>query len=219
MPTSKNSPAGRDRAPANAITPELALVSPELAKTARGRLPDRPWEIEAEGESPSRRTRPRSSTANSRAQRERRVRAVVAAAVVVVALGVAALGIDGDDAVSPEGARSPATSPDTQAGATRRLLLPSAGYVVTPSGSFMTDASGRAIGSFTLPLRCGSRPLVVESIPVSGQSIRYNGRAMGGTITVRLTGRILDREHVRGVVVARGPSCSSDPVAFRARLS
>jgi hypothetical protein len=155
---------------------------------------------------------------NGRAQRERRVRTFVVAAVVVVGLGVAALGIDGDDSVSPGGARSLATSPDTQADATRRLLLPSAGYVVTPSGSFMTDGSGRAIGSFTLPLRCGSRPLVVESIPLSGPSIRYNGRA-SRAITVQLTARILDREHVRGVVVARGPSCSSDPVAFRARLS
>ncbi len=112
----------------------------------------------------------------------------------------------------------PTTSGEIQVEAPSRLL-PSTGYVVSPGGSFMTDASGRTIEFFTLPLRCGTRQLVIQGIPLSGPSLRFVGKAAGRAITVRLSGRILDREHVRGVVAARGSLCETDPVAFSARVS
>lgn len=238
------------------ISPELALVSPELAEAARLRLPDQPWELalrrarlsllrDAGGD------RSRGSTSVSvpdpsasriahlaatvaarsdlleaklegRARRRRIVRGIVLATAIVGALLVGLPLLDGWNGGSGESVLTtlpPRASSDTRVD-TQSPLLPSAGYVVSPGGSFLTDASGRRIASFTLPLRCGDdRQLQIRDIPVSGRSLRLTTRAVGRAITVRLTGRILRQDRVRGVVAAEGLACSADPVAFFARLS
>jgi len=98
-------------------------------------------------------------------------------------------------------------------------LQPRGGYVVSPSGSLLTDESGRKIETFVLPLSCGGRPLVVAGVPVSGRSFTFAGTAVGGNATVRLEVQVLDARRLRGVVAGEGPGCPSAPVTFLARLS
>lgn len=227
---------------ADVISPELALVSPQLAKAARLQLPDRPWEV------PLRRSRPSLSRcavsaalvpkaqfrptkggrshplgASGGGGRRRQLLRGLVFATVVGALAVPA--VDLDVRKSGYGERVVTTSPPARTPSAKTQvkapshLLPNTGYVVSPGGSFMTSASGRTIEFFTLPLRCGSRQLVIQNIPVPGRSLRFAGKAVGRAITVRLSGRLVDREHVRGVVVAHGSLCNSDPVAFSARVS
>lgn len=267
------------------ISPELALVSPELAEAARLQSPNRPWEVavehgcaprvcrvDSEGQAPTpsvvpeaRATpltagralapaQPDSPEIQARLQRERarvetresrvfatemtaaqltpadrgvrRWRVALGLVLAVVVAGALAVGVPRLDvwkSGSEEGvltAEPPVrTSPGERKVESPSILLPSAGYVVSPGGSFMTDASGRTIESFTLPLRCGSRPLVIEDIPVSRRSLRFTGKAVGGAMTVRLSGRVLDSERVRGTVAADGSACKPGRVNFFARLS
>lgn len=210
------------RSPApDAITPELVLVLPdELAAVARLRLPERPWETGRE------RGPARAALLNSHPRSRVGLRAVGVAVVATLLVAVTLVGVvlgqlttrtSGDgtvlgeppalDAVRGESPTQPAP------------LLPRGGYVVSPSGSLTTDASGRMIELFTLPLSCGSRQLVLRDIPVSGRSLEFTGRVVGRPITVRVSGTVLDRTRVRGVVVAEGAACSGAPVSFFARLS
>jgi hypothetical protein len=224
------------------ISPELALVWPELASEARLRLPERPWE-EAFARMPpggvARQLQPalhernvmnvrslqtvassgalsagRADSHTARVRRRRSVSRVLFAATAIALAVVGVLRSGFWDVAWDEGAptRSPA-SPERQP-----TLLPGSGYVVFPAGNFMTDPSGRTIEFFTLPLRCGSRELVLEDVPVSAGAIRFTGKTAGGVI-VHVTGRLLDRQRVRGFASASGPRCSTGRVAFSARLS
>jgi hypothetical protein len=218
MPTSKNSHAGRGREPANAITPELALVSPELAEVDRRRLPDRPWEAVAPVSAQS---ELRATASDDGARRRRFVRVLVLATVAVTGLLLVVPHVrdTGSEHHPPATGTPIRTTPKSPRLEPRPLLLPRAGYVVLPGGSFMTGASGRMIESFTLPVRCDSRQVVVADIPVVGRSLRFEGRSVGRAVIVRLSGRVVDRERVRGVVAATGPGCASRPIRFLARLS
>lgn len=98
-------------------------------------------------------------------------------------------------------------------------LTPGGGYVVTPRGSLLADATGGAIREFTLPLECGSKPLVLRDVPVPGPSFTFAGTAVGSAVRVRLQATVLPPGRVRGVVVAESEACSPARVAFEARLS
>jgi hypothetical protein len=240
-----------------AISPELALVSPELAEVARLRLPDPPWEValrragvsrvrnasedgpweQTSSPVPEAATTPIAHVGSSvlpssdlfddeldeRTRRWRVRSALILVAAIAIAVISVLLGLDVWKRGNGESVLTTPSAPDTLTDTpvdTQSPLVPSAGYVVSPGGSLLTDASGRRIASFTLPLRCGdARQLVIRDIPLSGRSLRVSTRAVGRAITVRLTGRILRRDRLRGVVSAAGPACSADPVAFVARLS
>jgi hypothetical protein len=160
-----------------------------------------------------------SAGSKSRKTRVARVVVVLAASATALVVGAAQVGVwkSGGDAgtlTSP-----PVSVPAREAPREpHRELLPSSGYVVSPAGSFATDATGR-IESFTLPLRCGSRLLVVRDVAAAGGRLRFTGKAVGRAVTVRLRARVLDRRRVRGVVSAAGPTCRAAPVSFSARLS
>jgi hypothetical protein len=124
----------------------------------------------------------------------------------------------GNDGRAPTTPRT-AEAPRQAAIESAMSLLASAGYVVSPDGGFLTGRSGREIESFTLPIRCHSRQLVIRGIPVRRRSIRFVGTAVGQVVFVRLQGRIIDQRHVRGVVAVTGKTCSATRVAFSARLS
>jgi hypothetical protein len=250
--------------PRDVISPELALVSPELAQAARLRLRDRPWEATprqkpvsaphpvgvapapGRSRSVSRRSAGSEGAAvplppvagqteqirelatralavagtDRHARRPRRL--LLALAAILGVLTVVIVGAfwerGGNQALTPTRPGA-VEAPDQISATTTMPLLASAGYVVSPDGGFLTGRSGQVIQSFTLPIRCGSRQLVVRGIPVRGRLLRFTGKAVGQAVTVRLQGRIIDRKHVRGVVVARGKTCSAARVGFSARLS
>jgi hypothetical protein len=230
-------------------SPELELVSPDL-REARQQLPDRPWELalaraqtsRPSGQAPDGRdqaSRP-PSEASSQGPREPREELVGArmdvpieprparwrlilpfavGALVAVAISLNAWTGSGEEDVGER-----RSAPDGGLQATTvggpTSLLPNAGYVVSPRGSFMTDASGGTIVFFTLPIRCGgSQRLVIRDIPVSGPRFSLTAKAVGRAISVRLRGELLSRERVLGFASAVGPTCSQQPVAFEARLS
>jgi len=226
----------------DAESPELTLVSPELREEARRRLPDRPWEVPLQaGGTEARDARARVQPPPEQAARhappgprqpgspvEHRPRTARLARwlpVAAVAIGGLVLWmpwqgsrIAGTDEVV--GREPPLPSASPAPGAARHArLLGNAGYVVSPSGSFLTNASGRRIRSFTLPVRCGAQPLVIRAVPISGASFRFTGKAVGRAAVVELSGRVLDRTHVRGRVGARGPSCRAGAIPFSARVS
>ena len=221
--------AGGRSAPED-FSPELALVSPELAVGARLRMSDRPWEeafpeaehtgVDVPREQPRRRGRSFSSSLRARAAirlSRRRTSGLVLLAVVVAGIFVASR----TDLLTNDGRDGPAANPlapDPASTADASTLIPNAGYVVSPSGSFLTASSGGEIAFFTLPLRCGPDPLVIEDIPVSAGAIRFAGKATSG-VDVNLSARVLDSRRVRGIVSATGQQCNAGQLKFFARLS
>jgi hypothetical protein len=203
----EGSPVGRDPAvtSSDAITPELALVSPDLAETARRGLLDRPSALSVERSAVRTPSREEPAVPVKRTNWRHVLGALLLAALVM-------------GGAVPGGSRREGREIASGAEDPQPLLLPSSGYVVSQGGSFMTDATGRRIELFTLPIVCGSRQLVIADVPVS-RSFRFTGKAVGRAITVRLRAQLLDRERVRGVVVVSGASCSAGPVEFSARLS
>jgi hypothetical protein len=205
------SAAGRERpaaapelAPFPAITPELALVSPELAELARARLPDRPWRSGAAPVEPADLPAP-ASRGRTRARARRLVLAAAAAALLLGAGMVAFVS-------TPVSIRGEGPSSFV-------ALTPAGGYVLTPRGSLLADGTGRAIEAFTLPLECGSAPLVLRDVPVPGPSFEFTGTAEGSAVRVRLQATVLDPGRIRGVVVTESATCSPARVTFEARLS
>ena len=211
------------------ISPELALVSPELSASERDRLPERPWE-----EAADRAARKRSSRRSVRVRRDesstthqvsavsepqlrrrRQARAFLAIALVSAVLVGIWLLRGGGDPEAPRTAAEPATPGELTAGPPR--LLPNAGYVVSPRGSLLTARSGGSIVTFTLPLRCGGRDVVIRDIPVSGRSFRV-ARRPTRRVTVRGSGRVVRGQEIVGTASA-GAACTPRRVAFRARVS
>lgn len=224
------------------LSPELALVCPELAAAARSVAPEQPWE---KGTSicraaPSPKLAEATPPASAALPVTRRSAAPGLALVVAIAAVVATGAVRLSDQTGPEatggyalverpGSDAPKTAvptapaakapePARDAPTTRPVLLASAGYTVSPRGSFLTDRSGRSIVSFTLPLRCGSRPLVIENVPFPGRSTRFTATVVDRRVTVHLVARALGRKRVRGTVEAEGPGCRGR-VDFLARLS
>lgn len=212
------------------ISPELALVSPELSAEERERMPERPWEKTAGGarrppasrnagrvRGDSRQTvrQGRTSRSDLRPRRRSQARAFLAIAFVsAVLVGIWSLRGDGDPE-APRTAAEPATPGQLTAGPPR--LLPNAGYVVSPRGSLLTARSGGSIVTFTLPLRCGGRDVVIRDIPVSGRSFRV-ARRPTRRVTVRVSGRVVSGQEIVGTASA-GAACTPRRVAFRARVS
>lgn len=207
--------------PRESISPEVALVFPELAQEARGQLPDRPWEALLGSRRPSS-SPAQQARAGSRASVRRLVRGVLPAFILLsgllAGLRVYGLGNGSGPQASASKPGAPATSRKRKREATPSLL-PSAGFVVSPRGSLLTDRSGRRIRMFVLPLRCGPGDLVIRNISLSGRSFRFSGKVPGRAITINVTGRVLDARHVRGVASAVGATCSSREIRYSARLS
>lgn len=203
--------------PADGVSPEIALVSPELAEQARRELPDRPWDLPDGRAHALIADQPPPHDGGSRPETVSRARVVLAGAAACLVLGVLVVGARMDFRRESSNAGAPQEVSGTETPPIS--LVGRAGYVVSPAGSFMTSASGRTIESFTLPLRCGSRQLVIENVPVGGSSFRYSGEAVGQPVVVRLRARLLNAERIRGVVAAEGAACSSGSVEFTARLS
>ena len=214
------------------ISPELALVSPELSAEERERLPERPWE-EAAGRAtqpPATReagrplrgaerseVRPHGvSGLATRARRRRQTGVFLALALVSASVVGLSSPWGGSDPEVPPTPTAPGRSVQLSSGPPR--LLPNAGYVVSPRGSFLTARSGRSIATFTVPLRCDGRDLVIRDIPVSGRSFQVT-RTPSRRIRVRLEGRVLDGQQVAGTVAAVGGDCARRRVSFRARVS
>ena len=228
--------AARARPNTSPLSPELVLVAPELAGAARRGLPDRPWEAvqgAASGTSRGELSRPphgdrvqpriRRSTASSRWMHVWHAVEAAAIAAVLVAVTAPLMGDLTGDGKDPETTAVPVVKPPkkttTSSSGPPPLLVATAGYVVSPAGSFSTGPSGRTIEHFTLPVRCGSQPLVIRNVAVTARTIRITARPAGRSVTVRVRARVVDPRRVRGVLFVAGGACGSSRVAFEARLS
>lgn len=223
----------------SAISPGLALVDPIAAAAARAALPDRPWEqaldraIDPLGQSVAAVTRPitsaptHSSPAYVHSVRRGRVRfasdvrrrlAFMAAGAVAVT-GLALLA-EVRPVEAPGFARPHANGLGRQA----QLPTPVAGggYVIGPRSGFRVGPQGRAIGQFTVPVKCLwgvplGRVAVHRDMTFSlGRTVRgTSGRAVGVWVSGHFTG---PRAAV-GSVTVRGPGCIRNSITFVARLS
>lgn len=204
------------------ISPELALVAPDLGAAARRRLPDRPWEqfltrdlreTDHRGVLPGPAARrPREGPARPRRRGPRRALAKVVLGVAIAA-GIAHLGAwesGGEYLLEPPASRAE--------GAPGLLPYPRSAYLVHPRGRFRSGVEARAIGRFELPIDCGRGTVVVPRVPVKADGSFATVQRFPG-VTVRLTGGFTSREHARGVVWLAGPGCPATATAFSASVS
>ena len=230
-------PDGSGSAPVGSsgvITPELALVDPDAAAAARAALPDRPWDIALDR---ARAGRPEAALpgmgatvardAPIRAARPRRPRVGAAAARRVAFMVVWAVMITGIALLAEvRGTNAPALGVDATSVPSPQTRLPTpvpnAGYVIGARSGFRIGPQGRAIGSFTLPVKClWGVPLGRVAIGTD-RSFSFQGivrRTDGQRVRVSLSGLFTGPRRAVGSVTVQGPGCVRRPVAFVARLS
>jgi hypothetical protein len=226
--------------PGDVITPELALVDPGAAAAARAALPDRPWDIALDRAlagrplrappcidstaAPGRTVAPVSPRPALRPQRQRVGAASARRLVFVVVWAILITGI----ALLAEVRRPdvPALGADTSIVPLRQnglpTPIPNGGYVIGAMSGFRIGPRGRAIGSFTVPVKClWGVPLGRVAIGVDKTfSFRGSARGTGGQrVRVWLAGRFTGPRRAVGSVSVRGQGCVRHPVAFVARLS
>ena len=207
------------------ITPELALVSPELSASARAALPDRPWEMFLPGGpvemlplSPALRA-PRSETRLESADappsgRRRRVRVPLAPLVLLGFVGLVAAGsiLPPRDAPSLSQARA-GTSPRQPTGA------PASGYAFTNGKGFLhIDGGGRSIVELQAVLPCAGT-VVLRSIAVAPDGLFHAQQQVGldAPVSVEVDGTVDSPATVSGSVrVTEGP-CRGSVLRFAGR--
>jgi hypothetical protein len=209
-----------DQAP-EAISPELALVCPELAAAARASLPDRPWEVFAP---PPPRERPALRLVSSPAtaapapaplapapRRTVRRPALGTALGVLAAAGLVVTGLlPARDAPTLRRTTTPLPRPAPQAPAKAPLIPPGA-YEVNGGGTLLVVGGGTTLTGFAPPNRCLPNGATLQA-PIAADGSFGVVYRVGGS-TVELSGRIVDGR-ISGSYRARRPGCVTLRVPF-----
>ena len=217
------------------ISPELVLVSPDLARAARDALPDQPWELLRR----PRETRhepgrgvdhpPRAASAGSGSARWlARVAVVLTALVSLIVSGLPAIFVLGPrPTLEPASANArsvedTATQPSVSASvastrATARIPDPTSRKVTTglfytgSVGLFLVGRGGREIESFEVDA-CGLAGRV-GPIPITPTgTFAFRGAVGAGRLAI--SGQFVAPDRSRGIV--SGPTCTSR-IRFGAR--
>lgn len=218
----------------SAISPELVLVSPELARWARERLmapPDpaafgRPsstgWSVPPRIRRPPEQAQGVAAGANASFARRTVSRSLLAAATAMSA-GLLALQLgDAFDRRSPP----PPARPTDAVGQvpvrpTVGRAVAGGGYVLEPRGHFRVSADGRWIIEFDGAACVGAPPLA--PIPIAGSGgfrARQRLRSSDGRVfVVEVEGDFGPPGRARGIVRYRTRDCDTGPRAFLATLS
>ncbi len=192
------------------VSPELVLVSPDLAESARAGLPERPSEMFAW---PVALRPPRAASAP-------RQEALDAAPVRRSGNGsrfVAALAIAGFVAVGAlaDNRKLPAVKTDVNM---QPQPIPWGNYVFGADGQIRVAPGGRT-AQFQSTMRCLGR-LVLLDIPLSSRGSFTTRRSLGGLRgTVVLSGRFVKPLTITGTLRGYRTGCDSGRAAFRARLT
>lgn len=205
------------------ISPELALVCPELAERARAALPERPWEawLPARPAIADRDAQPHPrQPGQDLAERHRgpsRAEALAGRLLAAVLLGLvlAVAGALGASEIRPPAATLVEPAPDEPLNGVSTApptVVPErvAVYVFGDGGRFTVSEDGAAIVDLSVPLAC-RRVVELEAIPI-GEHGMFSGRETQGSGAARLTieveGRVDGTREASLELVVAGASCS-----------
>ena len=226
--------------PGEPLSPELALVSPELAAAARARLPERPWEafapppaasqpepasalrLAAPPPVPPRAAPLRPAPAPRRPLRSRPlVRTTAWVAAAAAALTLASLPVRDAPTLSPRddaraAAPAPAlTPPSVVPPGTNRAQARPGEYPIAGHGGFVVVARPPAVTALAFRTRCGAPSGVSVAIAADGSFAGgENVSAAGRRTTLEVSGRFLDPDTAAGTVRVLRAGCDSGLVPF-----
>ena len=195
------------------LSPELVLVSPELAEQARAELPDRPWEDFAPPPPPVLVLRPASAPAAAPQPRlparppRRRRRMPVRRALM--GLGLLALLVAGFLPASDSPTLDPAPTPPSAT----PVPDPGALYTIEPDVALVVSDDGDSISSVTA-LRC--LPEGVELNAPVGPDGSFTSSVVDGDTKVNVRGRFVGSDSIRGDYRVTAPGCDSGDVNYLA---
>lgn len=179
------------------VSPELALVCPELGARARALLPERPWELVG-GTSPRTREPAAHTLASGSATRRRsrtpgRISAAIACGLVLGVTAAGSLPLADEPILE---AASTAVSP--------RPAAPNSGYTDGGGVIFRTDGAGSTLLDLTVVTGCG-RAYAPGPVPVSADG--SFATRFGTSPVVELRGRFGPPHVAAGTVTGSAAGC------------
>jgi hypothetical protein len=232
-------PIGRPRPePTQPLSPELALVSPELAEEARASLPEPPWKelapvlaakrLLVDTPAPDRRPAPasreRRHVPGERVPPRRRPQLqlprIPASTMVFVAIAafMAVTGIlparDAPTLLTPA-PKAKAAKPKPRA--SRQAASPLVAGAVYAEGDRLrlrVGENGRRLTGTTGPLPCAAGGVAFRAAVARDGSFRGTVRGRVSSATGTVLGRFGPRTTASGIMRVRLPDCDSGPVLF-----
>ena len=220
------------------LSPELALVSPELAEEARANLPEPPWKelepvpaakrLRVETPPPARRPAPasreRRHVPGERVPPRRTLRIqrprIPASTFVFLALAafMAVTGIlparDAPTLLTPAPKAKAAKSKPRAARAAASPLVAGAVYAEGDRLQLRVGEKGRRLSGTTGPLPCASGGVSFRAAVTRDGSFRGTIRGRVSSATGTVLGRFGPRTTASGILRVRLPDCDSGPVLF-----
>jgi hypothetical protein len=191
------------------LSPELALVSPELAEQARAELPDRPWEAFAPPPPPVLVLRPAPAAAAAPQRRWPRRRRRMPIRRALLGLGLLALLVAGFLPASDSPTLDPAPTPP----AVTPVPDPGALYTIEPDVALVVSDDGGSISSVT-SLRC--LPEGTKLNASVGPDGSFTASVRDGETRVNVRGRFVGSDAIRGEYRVTAPGCDSGAVHYLA---